>query len=133
MEKSSLMFVRMYMCVHLLGSGVKSTHQAAVVSKIDSRLEQYTSAIEVRDVLMAMVKQKSTHYVNNHRNAQDNFQVQQCQNVNGKKKKKKKKKKNVNGALLSFKLVIEKTIIKIYYRSVKVLFTTLHLSILFKI
>ncbi|XP_018886226.1 caldesmon isoform X8 [Gorilla gorilla gorilla] len=27
-------------------SGVKSTHQAAVVSKIDSRLEQYTSAIE---------------------------------------------------------------------------------------
>uniref|UniRef100_A0A8W4F947 Caldesmon 1 n=1 Tax=Sus scrofa TaxID=9823 RepID=A0A8W4F947_PIG len=44
--KSSLMFVRMYMCVHLLGSGVKSTHQAAVVSKIDSRLEQYTSAIE---------------------------------------------------------------------------------------
>uniref|UniRef100_G3V9E3 Caldesmon 1 n=2 Tax=Rattus norvegicus TaxID=10116 RepID=G3V9E3_RAT len=27
-------------------SGVKSTHQAAVVSKIDSRLEQYTNAIE---------------------------------------------------------------------------------------
>ncbi|EAW83833.1 caldesmon 1, isoform CRA_h [Homo sapiens] len=27
-------------------SGVKSTHQAAIVSKIDSRLEQYTSAIE---------------------------------------------------------------------------------------
>ncbi|XP_055979897.1 caldesmon isoform X2 [Sorex fumeus] len=27
-------------------SGIKSTHQAAVVSKIDSRLEQYTSAIE---------------------------------------------------------------------------------------
>ncbi|XP_045432907.1 caldesmon isoform X4 [Pipistrellus kuhlii] len=27
-------------------SGVKSTHQTAVVSKIDSRLEQYTSAIE---------------------------------------------------------------------------------------
>ncbi|XP_048196217.1 caldesmon isoform X3 [Perognathus longimembris pacificus] len=27
-------------------SGVRSTHQAAVVSKIDSRLEQYTSAIE---------------------------------------------------------------------------------------
>uniref|UniRef100_A0A671EW78 Caldesmon 1 n=1 Tax=Rhinolophus ferrumequinum TaxID=59479 RepID=A0A671EW78_RHIFE len=27
-------------------SGVKTTHQAAVVSKIDSRLEQYTSAIE---------------------------------------------------------------------------------------
>ncbi|XP_024593712.1 caldesmon isoform X3 [Neophocaena asiaeorientalis asiaeorientalis] len=27
-------------------SGVKSTHQAAVVAKIDSRLEQYTSAIE---------------------------------------------------------------------------------------
>ncbi|XP_054419936.1 caldesmon isoform X5 [Pteronotus mesoamericanus] len=27
-------------------SGAKSTHQAAVVSKIDSRLEQYTSAIE---------------------------------------------------------------------------------------
>uniref|UniRef100_A0A452SV81 Caldesmon 1 n=1 Tax=Ursus americanus TaxID=9643 RepID=A0A452SV81_URSAM len=27
-------------------NGVKSTHQAAVVSKIDSRLEQYTSAIE---------------------------------------------------------------------------------------
>ncbi|XP_045144695.1 caldesmon isoform X4 [Echinops telfairi] len=27
-------------------SGVKSTHQATVVSKIDSRLEQYTSAIE---------------------------------------------------------------------------------------
>ena len=41
----------MSVCVYLLNSGVKSTHQAAVVSKIDSRLEQYTSAIEVRDVL----------------------------------------------------------------------------------
>ena len=41
----------MHVCVYLLNSGVKSTHQAAVVSKIDSRLEQYTSAIEVRDVL----------------------------------------------------------------------------------
>lgn len=42
------------MCV-FINSGVKSTHQAAVVSKIDSRLEQYTSAIEVRDVLRVVV------------------------------------------------------------------------------
>lgn len=49
----------MYVCVSLLNSGVKSTHQAAVVSKIDSRLEQYTSAIEVSDVRRFMLKQKS--------------------------------------------------------------------------
>lgn len=49
----------MYVCVYLLNSGVKSTHQAAVVSKIDSRLEQYTSAIEVSDVCRVMLKQKS--------------------------------------------------------------------------
>ena len=40
----------MFSCLCLLGSGVKSTHQAAVVSKIDSRLEQYTNAIEVSAV-----------------------------------------------------------------------------------
>ena len=49
--ENSLIFLCLSVCVYLLNSGVKSTHQAAVVSKIDSRLEQYTSAIEVRDVL----------------------------------------------------------------------------------
>lgn len=49
----------MCVCVYLPNSGVKSTHQAAVVSKIDSRLEQYTSAIEVSDVRRVMLKQKS--------------------------------------------------------------------------
>ena len=46
----SHIFMDVCMCVYLSNSGVKSAHQAAVVSKIDSRLEQYTSAIEVRDV-----------------------------------------------------------------------------------
>lgn len=54
----SHIFMDVCMCVCLLNSGVKSTHQAAVVSKIDSRLEQYTSAIEVRDVLGVTVRQK---------------------------------------------------------------------------
>lgn len=63
-----LSFLCMYVCVYLLSSGVKSTHQAAVVAKIDSRLEQYTSAIEVRDVLRVMVKQINSDYINNHRN-----------------------------------------------------------------
>lgn len=48
-----------YVCVYLLNSGVKSTHQTAVVSKIDSRLEQYTSAIEVSDVRKVVLQQKS--------------------------------------------------------------------------
>lgn len=48
MERFSLVFLYVCVCVYSLNSGVKSTHQAAVVSKIDSRLEQYTSAIEVR-------------------------------------------------------------------------------------
>lgn len=48
--KDSLLYFYVYMCVcvYSCNSGIKSTHQAAVVSKIDSRLEQYTSAIEVR-------------------------------------------------------------------------------------
>lgn len=57
MEKFSLIVLCMCVCV-FINSGVKTTHQAAVVSKIDSRLEQYTSAIEVRDVPRVMAKQK---------------------------------------------------------------------------
>uniref|UniRef100_A0A2I3FQF6 Caldesmon 1 n=1 Tax=Nomascus leucogenys TaxID=61853 RepID=A0A2I3FQF6_NOMLE len=46
--KGSSLKILIFLCVcfYFFSSGVKSTHQAAVVSKIDSRLEQYTSAIE---------------------------------------------------------------------------------------
>lgn len=57
MERFYHIFTYAYVFIN---SGVKSTHQAAVVSKIDSRLEQYTSAIEVRGFLKIMVKQKLT-------------------------------------------------------------------------
>lgn len=64
----SCIFMYACMCVYSLSSGVKPTHQAAVVSKIDSRLEQYTSAIEVRDVQSYGQTEIDSDYRDDHRN-----------------------------------------------------------------